>query len=64
MGALAVVLPALLLLIVILGSICLARKLRRRKEALSLEKDLENKEKEMARKERGKERVGKGRKNV
>ncbi|XP_014391514.1 PREDICTED: butyrophilin subfamily 1 member A1 isoform X3 [Myotis brandtii] len=48
MEALAVVLPALLLLVIILGSICLIRKLRRRKEALSLEKDLENKEKEMA----------------
>ncbi|XP_070252830.1 butyrophilin subfamily 2 member A2-like isoform X1 [Myotis yumanensis] len=48
MEALAVVLPALLLLLIILSSICLIRKLRRRKEALSLEKDLENKEKEMA----------------
>lgn len=63
MEALAVVLPALLLLLLILGSICLIRKLRRRKEALSLEKDLENKEKEMARKEQGQERVGKERKN-
>ncbi|XP_036309138.1 butyrophilin subfamily 2 member A2-like [Pipistrellus kuhlii] len=48
MGALAVVLPALLLFIIILSSICLARKVRRRKEALALEKDLKNKEKEMA----------------
>lgn len=59
MEALAVVLPALLLLLLILGSICLIRKLRRRKEALALEKDLETKQKEMARKEQGQERVGK-----
>lgn len=59
MEALAVILPALLFFLLILGSICLIRKLRRRKEALSLEKYFENKEKEIARKEGGQERVGK-----
>ncbi|XP_054420919.1 butyrophilin subfamily 2 member A2-like [Pteronotus mesoamericanus] len=47
--ALAVILPAQLLLIV--GSICLFLKRRKDKEALSLEKDFENKEEDTASKE-------------
>lgn len=64
--ALAVALPALLLLVT--GSICLIRKLCGEKEITSTEKEFENKEKETARKELGrgcvekeKERLRKGR---
>ncbi|XP_055262922.1 butyrophilin subfamily 2 member A2-like isoform X1 [Moschus berezovskii] len=57
MVALAVILPFLLLLIV--GSICLIKKLQVEKKILSMQKEAENEEKEIARKELGKERVEK-----
>ncbi|KAM8782393.1 LOW QUALITY PROTEIN: butyrophilin subfamily 2 member A2-like [Rhynchonycteris naso] len=54
MVALAVVLPALLLLLIV-GSIGLITKLHGEKETLSVETDFENKEKELTRKELGKD---------
>ncbi|XP_072801653.1 butyrophilin subfamily 2 member A2 isoform X3 [Vicugna pacos] len=57
MVGLVVILPFLLLLIT--GSICLIRKLKREKKFLSVQKRVQNEEKEAARKELGKERVEK-----
>ncbi|XP_066862660.1 butyrophilin subfamily 2 member A2 isoform X5 [Kogia breviceps] len=57
MVALTVILPSLLLLII--GTICLIKKLQMERKILSMKIEIENEEKEIARKELGKERVEK-----